>query len=138
MKSFLTLALALCSTTAFAQHDWRKISETQDGKSLLVDVKSADFTPSNGVSYAGALFRYVPGEGVFAFVVEAAGCIKGQGQIYYRVRENNQWVTKNEYWFTLKDGTRMYDDAARVLCTAYSNALKQSNQPPEREQQSAI
>ena len=141
MKSLLALALALVATSAVAQvpaRDWRKISETQDGKALLVDVKSADFSPHNGVNYAGALFQYVPGDGIFAFVLESDACIKGQGPIYYRIKENNQWVTKQNYWFTLKGGTRMYDHAAQVLCAAHLDIQKQKNKSVPDESESAV
>lgn len=133
MKKFaLALAALTISASAFAA-DWRQLSETQDGSKLLVDLQSLSFQPSNGINFTGALFQFVPGDGVFAYVIESDACAKGEGRLSYLLRENNEWVTKQTYWYNVK-GSRMYDIAAMVLCKA-TEVFRQGQAQAERERQ---
>ena len=134
MKKMIgVLALAFMASMAMASETWMSVIDADDGTRMLIDAESymisRDKEDANSPVYLGAKFRYVvPGSGPetpFVLVTDATTCMKGQGELIYRTRKNDSWVTAGRYWWST-DGTKMYDTAGKTLCAVLKAKLEKT------------
>lgn len=109
--------------------NWMMITEGQSGSRLLVDTETFSIQKDNNIPFVGALFRFFDSnEGYstpFAYVIEMSSCRNRNGRLLVRARENNVWVTKQEFFFSA-GGTKVYDKGALFLCDTLEYMAKES------------
>ena len=140
MIKTLVLSLLFAASSAMAVENWVSVQDAANGDRLLVD--SETFSPTkgdDGTVFIAAAFRFVSDGELstpFAYVTEASTCIKSGGLLYYRTRENGQWVTKGRYWWA-KNGSKMYDAGGQALCDILRVRIKENAEDkpkqPERK-----
>ena len=131
MKKLASLVFSLAMTLpAHAGENWVSVLDSTDGARLLVD--SDSFNPAKSDDekiIIGAMFKFVsegePGP-VFVYITEASSCNQNGGPLLYRAWENNAWVTKKKFWWSV-NGSKMFDGAGRVLCDILNVRIKESS-----------
>lgn len=139
LKNLLTATAIVTSTlftpaTSMAEENWVFLSEsTESGDRLVVDSESFSFTKdekdANSPVYIAARFKMgdLNGGRPFALVTPAKSCSNMQGDLWFRVFKNNEWVTKETY-FWAKNGKKIYDNGGEALCAIMDVRIQEYEQ----------
>lgn len=131
MKLKTILASILLTTALAAQaENWVMVSESDQNVRLLVD--SDGFTSAkgdDGTPVIAAPFTFFSADGqrtpTFAYVTTVTSCRTRNGILLYRTLENNAWVTKQTYFWSV-NGKKMYDVAGNALCDILDVRMKEA------------
>lgn len=131
MKKLIIAASMVLSFFAHSEENWTLVSTSVDlTNKLMVDSGTFGVVRDhlNPVSprYLVAKFKIIGRNdiGVRIYLVKAADCNKGKGELWQRQHKGYGWVTTENYIWTLT-GDQFSDQAGQTLCSILGVRLRE-------------